>query len=91
MDTLDYLLISVVIMLIYGYIYDKLEKNRIKDLCPQSRYPHETLFPFFCVFMTCLSIFLGMGLVYGFILIIGSIIITIVMVIMLPRVLQKYK
>lgn len=91
MDILDYFLISIVIVLIYGYIYDKLKKNRTKDLCPQSRYPHETIFPLFCVFMACLSIFLDMGLVYGFILIIGSIIITIAMIIMLPRVLKNYK
>lgn len=91
MNTIDYLFISIIILLIYSYISSKLKKNRIKDLCPQSQYPHEVAFPFFCVFMIYVSIFLGMGLIYGFILIMGSIILTIAAVIMLPRVLQNYK
>lgn len=85
MDGSDYLVTAGIILIILSYIYVKLENKHTKDLCPQSRYPHEVLFPYFCVYVICLATFLGMGLINGLILIIASVALSIVMIVVLPH------
>ena len=66
MDFADYLLIAICIILVYLVMLKFLERHKNKkDLDPNSKYPHEVLFKYFCLYVLYLSIFFGFGLVIG--------------------------
>ena len=79
MDFADYLLIAVCLIFVYLAVLKFLERNKNKkDLDPNSKYPHEVLFKYFCLYVLFEAIFFGFGIILGLIFIISAVVLTFV-------------
>jgi hypothetical protein len=67
-DFLTLMFFGIIILMIYSHIVTAIEKNRKKDLCPLSEYPHVALFKYFCIFIISLVCFLSFGFLVSFII-----------------------
>ena len=73
MDFVDYLLIAICLIFVYLAVLKFLEKHKNKkDSDPNSKYPHEVLFKYFCMYVLFEAIFFGFGIILGLIFIISA-------------------